>query len=50
MCHSMVTEKNYVKRLYFQNEFLSLRADVFQLTAEQDSASKCSPDAKCPTY
>ena len=50
MCHSKVTQKNYVKKLHFRNTFLFLRADMLQLTAEEDSASKCSLDAKCPAY
>jgi len=49
MCHSKLTQKNYVKKLlYFRNTFWSLRADMLQLSAEQDSASKCSLDAKYP--
>jgi hypothetical protein len=49
-CHFVATQKYYVKRVHFHNKFLSLRADVLQLTAEQDSSSKCSLDAKCPAY
>jgi hypothetical protein len=50
MSHSKMTQKNYVKKLYFHNTFLSVRADMLRLTAEQVSASKCSLDTKCPAY